>query len=123
MPSQVSPYDHLDPLRQALADMEVEWRRLGAPIVPRLRPGLSDGQIDDLGARYGWAFPDEERVLWEWHDGSDPMGFPQHQAIGPGGLRFLSSEEALQGTLRQREMAPHHPPPAARPGRARVVGL
>jgi hypothetical protein len=99
-----------DPLREALAGMEHEWRRLGAPIVPRLRPGLSDEQLDDLGRRFGWNLPLEVRVLWGWHDGTDQIDHPWKQSIGPGAFSFLSAEDALQETEQQRKWAPDEPP-------------
>jgi hypothetical protein len=99
----------LDILREALLGIEAEWVRLGAPIVSRLRPGLSGDQLDDLGERYAWDIPPELRVWWGWHDGTNQVGHPWLQSIGPASLWFLPAERALKDTELEREIRPDHP--------------
>lgn len=41
-------------------------RHAGAPLGNEIQPGLSDGEIDAIGAELGVAVPSELRTLWRW---------------------------------------------------------
>lgn len=98
--------DRQDALRQELDGLEREWRRLGAPIADGLQPGLALEAIDQIAEVQGWTIPYEFRVLWNWRNGADPS---RPRSIGPGGYEFLSLQEALSETARQRELFPDTP--------------
>jgi hypothetical protein len=98
--------DLLDRLLEELDGVERQWRRLGAPIVDGLRPGLPLDKADAIAAASGWELPLELRVLWNWHDGAEAT---RQRSIGPGGFEFLSLTEALAETKAQREAAPDSP--------------
>jgi hypothetical protein len=95
-----------DRLLETLQSIESHWRRLGAPIVEGLRPGLTLDEIDGLAAEYGWQLPWELRVWWSWHDGADA---DCQREIGPGGFWFLSLDEALRYTDHERVLQPDTP--------------
>jgi|tagenome__1003787_1003787.scaffolds.fasta_scaffold20962551_6 cell wall assembly regulator SMI1 len=80
-------------LLEALAD---RWRRLGAPIIENLRPGLSDAEIDALTHPLGISLPDEARTWFRWHDGValDP-GRPERR-IGALMMEFIPLAEAVR---------------------------
>lgn len=84
-----------DLLAETLIEIEAQWRRLGAPIVEALRPGLDEDTLDSVAARFGWSLPQELRVWFRWHDGADPT---MPRSIGPGGYELLTLEEALEKT-------------------------
>jgi hypothetical protein len=46
-------------------------RAQGAPVVSHLRPGLSDGAIDEILAPVGLSFPEEARIWFRYRDGVD----------------------------------------------------
>lgn len=86
-------------LAATLDEIEGQWRRLGAPIVEALRPGLDGATMDSIAAAEGWSLPEELRVLYGWHDGADP---DRRRSIGPGGFDFLTLGESLKETARNR---------------------
>lgn len=55
---------------EALNRYESALRRLGAPVISQLGPGVSDAEIAELEMRYGAELPDEVRAVWRWHDGT-----------------------------------------------------
>lgn len=64
-------------LDDALVERTVErLRSAGADLADRLRPGLSDAQIDELAGPAGIDLPEEARVWWRWHDGVQDDGPP-----------------------------------------------
>jgi len=84
-----------DEFEATLAGLEL-WLRAEFPeVAEKLRPGLTDSEIDAMLADAGFAYalPAEVRQLYRWHDGME----------AEGGLpliwyhRFLSLEEALGG--------------------------
>lgn len=87
-------------LAAILAQIEEQWRRLDAPIVNALRPGLDDATMDSVAAAQGWSMPEELRVWYRWHDGAEPT---KRRSIGPGGFEFLTLSEALQVTAWNRD--------------------
>jgi cell wall assembly regulator SMI1 len=90
-----------------LEQLEQRWHAKQAPIASRLRPGLSDGEMDALTARLGLRLPDEARMWWAWHDGAEPTGFVYERSIGGLSLAFLSLEESVEETRRQRAVPAH----------------
>lgn len=48
-------------LTEVLTRLESQWRRLGAPVADRLRPGLAEAEIESLAAVRGLVLPPE---LW-----------------------------------------------------------
>ena len=54
-----------------LGAFEARLRADGLRAVDALAPGLTDQQIDALTAPYGIELPEEARVWWRWHNGSD----------------------------------------------------
>ena len=94
-------------LRGLLETMEGAWREEDAPIVPLLRPGLTDEQIDDLCQPLGLAVPLELRVWWNWHDGADlpSNGNGAHRAINSWS-EFLPLASALELCQRKRQWFP-----------------
>ncbi len=80
-------------------------RNAGAGVVGRLRPGLSDDQMDRLTAPLGLRLPSEARTWWGWHDGTD--GGPDRLAadieLGPM-LEFLTLSEAVDLYRMKREV-------------------
>jgi cell wall assembly regulator SMI1 len=85
-------------LRGELEQLEAAWNDLGAGIASRLRPGLSDAEMNEMAEPFGLSVPLELRVWWNWHDGADfhAEGIRQLRTIGPGGFEFLPLEEALR---------------------------
>jgi hypothetical protein len=57
-----------------LEGLERHWRRQRMPIADRLRPGLSDDEIDELVGPLGLRLPNEPRRWWRWHDGAYAWG-------------------------------------------------
>ncbi len=55
-----------------LPRFEKHWRQQGAPIVERLRPGLTDADIDALMKPTGMRLSAEVHQLYRWHDGAEP---------------------------------------------------
>lgn len=83
--------------QQQLDRLERVWRRLDAPVLQYLRPGLADVEIDRLIVSTGLTLPDELRMWWRWHDGSNDPGTDSvgEREIGPGGWLHLSLQEAI----------------------------
>ena len=81
--------------RATLAGLEL-WLRAEFPeVVAKLRPGLTDAEIDAKLAEAGFAYslPAEVRQLYRWHDGMEVEG--ELPLIWYH--RFLSLDEALAG--------------------------
>jgi len=93
----------------------VAWQ--GAPVADRLRPGLSDVEIDEVLGPLGIDLPEEARVWWKWHDGADPDG---DRWISPRAFAYVSLGEAtlIREEVRQqaqRAGTPDAPPPMDEP--------
>lgn len=56
-------------LSDSLVALEARWRHHQTPILGKLRPGLSDGEMDDLVAPIGYTLDEEQRAWWSWSDG------------------------------------------------------
>ncbi|MCG2800805.1 MAG: hypothetical protein L6311_01765 [Cellulomonas sp.] len=54
---------------QALEGFEASLRRLGVPVVDRLRPGLTAGQVEQISAEFGVRLSQDAAAWWMWHDG------------------------------------------------------
>jgi hypothetical protein len=76
-----------------LARLRRVWAAQGAPLVERLRPGLSMERIDELTRPLGLRLPVEARTWWGWHDGVDvELGIAYE--LGPS-LAFLPLDRAV----------------------------
>ncbi len=67
--------------------------RLGAAVVPRLRPGLPPDQVVETAARHGFTLSEEIAAVWVWHDGErtdTDWGAPglQRRDLTPRGAFF-----------------------------------
>lgn len=56
---------------ELLEKVEEHLRSVDHPVLRRLRPGLSDEQMDELTAPHGLVLGPELRAWWSWHDGVD----------------------------------------------------
>ena len=94
-------------LTPALLDaLEQCWRTQQAPLVSRLRPGLTDSQIDELTAEIGLRLPEEARTWYRWHDGTDPVEYTHQRWIGPG-HSLISLADSVEQTRKQRDTLAH----------------
>jgi cell wall assembly regulator SMI1 len=84
------------------------WRDQGAPIAGRLRPGLTDAQLDLVQSRFDVELPVEARTWWGWHDGAEPGPDPVQSYMTPH-LIFLSAESSLAFASRFRAEFPDPP--------------
>jgi hypothetical protein len=99
---------------ELLETFECALGNVEAPILRRLRPGLSDDEIDALTDGLGLTVSDEARLWWRWHDGiAEPSGLD-----GSFGSDWfpLSLADAVAETRRQREFANHLTPDGHRSG-------
>jgi hypothetical protein len=53
----------------ALEAIEGHFRRLRAPVLDYLAPGLTDAEMDALTEAHGFLLPDDVRAWWAWHNG------------------------------------------------------
>lgn len=53
----------------ALIEFEERLRGLGAPVVDRLRPGLSLSEMEQIAAEHGVQLSQDAAAWWAWHDG------------------------------------------------------
>jgi hypothetical protein len=67
----------------ALERYEDELRRIGAPVVLNLRPGISDVAIRELEERFGVELPDEARSVWRWHNGVESGSWGADRMLVP----------------------------------------
>lgn len=92
-------------LSHALLDeLEQRWRDHKLPIIDRLRPGLTDDQIDELTAPLGLRLPEEARTWWRWHNGVDLTGTSRDWGFDPGLMVFAPLDRQVEhyGKLRSR---------------------
>jgi len=91
--------EQLEHLERLLAEQ-------GAPIVQRLQPPASAEAFAVIEAEFGLPVPEELRLWWGWHDGTNvkPHEKAAKASIGPL-FEFLSMEEALKATRESRELA------------------
>jgi hypothetical protein len=54
----------------ALEEIEGHFRRMGAPVLDYLLPGLTDAEMDALTEPHGFHLPDDVRAWWAWHNGA-----------------------------------------------------
>jgi len=79
--------------KQALADLEARLRRVNAPILAGLRPGLSESETLQLFTNAG-VKPDPVLVaLYTWHNGAEGGGPPAELMDT---ARFMSLQEAIE---------------------------
>jgi hypothetical protein len=82
---------------QLLDALEARWRAHGLPLLDRLRPGLTDDEMDTLTAPLGLRLPLEARRWWGWHDGvsSADVYNAREREVGVG-MQFLPLGEAVE---------------------------
>ena len=73
-----------------------------------LRPGLTDAEMDALTEPLGIVLPEEARVWWGWHDGTDPHFIDPIQGgkfamLAPGRI-FLSLGDGVKQCQSLREV-------------------
>jgi hypothetical protein len=92
--------------RELLEQLHDRWRRLDAPIINHLKPGLSDARMDALTEPLGLSLPSEARVWWAWHDGVDAgaVAVQGERLIGPG-WPFIPLAEAVAECQRCRQLS------------------
>jgi len=78
---------------KALAALEAELRRVNAPVLAALRPGLGADSIRRLTQELPFRLPGEVAALYEWHDGSSGDG-PAEELFPSG--RFPSLQRAVE---------------------------
>jgi cell wall assembly regulator SMI1 len=87
-------------LTEALLDeLLARWRERNLPILATRRPGLSDGEIDELEREFDTVFSEELRCWWRWQDGAPRPtivvdGRKLMRSTHPG-PEFLSAARAL----------------------------
>jgi hypothetical protein len=71
-------------------------------VADKLRPGLTDGQIDEFSRPMRISLPAEARRWWGWHDGAFPFTPRRGPAeLGPG-RPFLPLKEAVRVSMEIR---------------------
>jgi len=81
-------------MRQALANLEKELIQR-APLVSRaLRPALSDARIEQILRPLAHTVPDQLRLLYRWHDGTELV--EGRRAYLFPGAKWLPLEEAVK---------------------------
>jgi hypothetical protein len=63
-------------MAEALEGLEARWRDMDAPVLARLRRGLSEAEMDALAAEYGHELGEQQRAWWAWHDGVEGFDGP-----------------------------------------------
>jgi cell wall assembly regulator SMI1 len=91
--------DQLRTLERLLAEQE-------APVIKRLQPPASSKAFAAIESEFGLPLPDELRLWWGWHDGTDvkPHERAAKASIGPL-FEILGAEEALKVTCESRKLA------------------
>lgn len=77
--------------------LERAWERYDAPVLERLRPGLSDSEIDELMLPTELTLPIELRLWWGWHDSALPSepDFDEGRQFAPGGWLHVPLYQAV----------------------------
>jgi len=77
-----------------------------APVVRRLQPPASPGAFAAIESEFGLRCPNELKLWWEWHNGTNvkPHEKASKASIGPL-FEFLGAEEALNVTRDSRALA------------------
>lgn len=92
-----------------LAQLKLRGEKVGlVGVLDHLRPGLTDAEMDALTRPLGIVLPEEARVWWGWHDGTDPISVDpirggQFAMLAPGRI-FLSLGRAVRRCQRWREI-------------------
>jgi hypothetical protein len=92
-----------------LAQLELRWVKLGlVGVLDHLRPGLTDAEMDALTEPLGIVLPEEARVWWGWHDGTNPLVIDPIQGekfamLAPGRI-FLPLSNAVRQCRMLREV-------------------
>lgn len=92
-----------------LTQLEQRWEQLGlVGVLNYLRPGLTAAEMDALTEPLGIILPEEARVWWGWHDGTDPHFIDPIQGekfamLAPGRI-FLPLGHAVRQCQTLREV-------------------
>lgn len=90
-----------------LMELKLRWEKLGlVGVLSHLRPGLADEEMDALTVPLGIVLPEEARVWWGWHDGTDPVRNDpvrgeEFAMLAPGRI-FLPLGRAVKHCIRLR---------------------
>jgi hypothetical protein len=92
-----------------LTQLKLRWEKLGlVGVIDRLRPGLTDAEMDALTEPLGIVLPDEARAWWGWHDGTDPVRIDpirgEEFAMLAPGRTFLPLSHAVKHCQMLREL-------------------
>jgi cell wall assembly regulator SMI1 len=90
---------------ELLEQLERRWREAGWRGLGRLRPGLSDEQLDALTEPLGLRLPTEARMWWGWHDGIVPSGPGFEAVFGGSDFEYLPLDRAVDAYLLRRALA------------------
>lgn len=90
---------------ESLDALERRWRESGWRGLERLRPGLTEEQMDAITAPLGLHLPVEARRWWGWHDGIASAGPGSQAVFGGRGLRYLTLDDAVAIYEERREIA------------------
>jgi hypothetical protein len=91
-----------EPLQAALDELERRLRDFGAPVVERLRPGLTSSAIAGELRQHDLEAPVELRTLWGWHDGTDSDLYRDNRLVG--GWHLLRLDQAVEHHRVHREI-------------------
>ncbi|MGP1383044.1 MAG: SMI1/KNR4 family protein [Thainema sp.] len=87
----------MDSLKQSLARILNIWQEDREDLIPHLQPGLSTEEIQEQISKFSLQLPEEVYELYRWRNGVNQLkAFGANTDFLPGGLIFLSLEEALQ---------------------------
>ena len=98
-------------MTQPILSAAVFWSRFEAwladneagSLLALLSPGAADAELNDIGTRFGFPFPEEFRAFYQVHNGA---------SFWPGEERLLSLEEGLDTTLMRRTILKDTPDPS-----------
>jgi HEAT repeats len=85
-----------------LGRLEIELRRVGAPISASLRPGLTPAAIQHLTRDLPFRLGDSLAALYGWHDGSEGNG--PGEELFPG-ARFPNLERSVEAYFFEMRLA------------------
>jgi hypothetical protein len=94
---------------EQLTQLKQRWQKLGlVGVLDHLRPGLTDAEMDALTKPLGIGLPNEARVWWGWHDGTDPVRIDpirgeEFAMLAPGRI-FLPLGDAVRQCQTLREV-------------------
>jgi|SRR5215203_3691282 len=77
-----------------------------APVIKRFQPSVFPEVLAAIESELGLPLPDELRLWWRWHNGTDVKSHERAAKASIGPLfEFLGAEEAMKATLESRALA------------------